>query len=60
MPIWTAYEVLLLWAYANDVAPMITFAEHPIGFIAVFFLVPFIHEVGFLLRPPSAALAAAL
>jgi sterol desaturase/sphingolipid hydroxylase (fatty acid hydroxylase superfamily) len=47
VPIWTAYEVLLLWAYANGIAPMINFAEHPIGFFALFFLVPFIHEVGF-------------
>lgn len=47
VPIWTAYELLLLWAYANGVAPMIGFAEHPIGFVALFFLVPLIHEVGF-------------
>ena len=47
VPIWTAYEVLLLWAYANDIAPAISFAEHPVGFVALFFLVPFIHEVGF-------------
>ncbi len=47
VPIWTAYEVLLLWAYANGYAPMISYAEHPLGFIVVFFLVPFIHEVGF-------------
>ena len=47
VPIWTAYELLLLWAYANGVAPMISFAEHPVGFVAVFFLVPLIHEVGF-------------
>ncbi len=47
VPIWTAYEVLLLWAYANNIAPMISFDEHPVGFIALFFLVPFIHEVGF-------------
>ena len=47
VPIWTAYEVLLLWAYANGIAPMISFSGHPVGFIALFFLVPFIHEVGF-------------
>jgi sterol desaturase/sphingolipid hydroxylase (fatty acid hydroxylase superfamily) len=47
VPIWTAYEVLLLWAYANKIAPLITFADHPVGFVALFFLVPFIHEVGF-------------
>ncbi len=47
VPIWTAYEVLLLWAYANGVAPMISFAEHPVWFFAMFFVVPFIHEAGF-------------
>lgn len=47
VPIWTAYEVLMLWSYANGYAPMISPAEHPIGFVALFFLVPFIHEVGF-------------
>ena len=47
VPVWTAFELLLLWAYANNVAPMISFAEHPAGFIALFLLVPFIHEVGF-------------
>ncbi len=47
VPVWTAYEVLLLWAYANSNAPMISCADHPAGFVALFFLVPFIHEVGF-------------
>ncbi len=47
VPIWTAYECLLLWAYANGIAPMIGFADHPLGFVALFLLVPFIHEVGF-------------
>lgn len=47
VPIWTAYEILLLWAYANGVAPMINYSENLLGFIALFFLVPFIHEVGF-------------
>ena len=47
VPIWTAYEVLMLWAYANGIAPLITFAENSVWFTAVFFLVPFIHEVGF-------------
>lgn len=47
VPIWTAYEVLMLWSYANGYAPMISPADNPIGFIALFFLVPFVHEVGF-------------
>ena len=47
VPSWTVYEVLLLWGYANELVPMINFANNPVGFIALFFLVPFIHEVGF-------------
>lgn len=47
VPIWTAYELALLWAYASGYAPMINPSEHPIGFVALFFLVPLVHEVGF-------------
>jgi sterol desaturase/sphingolipid hydroxylase (fatty acid hydroxylase superfamily) len=47
VPVWTAYEVLLLWAYANGFAPMISFETHPVWFVAMFLVVPFIHEVGF-------------
>ena len=38
--VWTAYEVLLLWAMANGYAPILTFAAHPIWFVALFFLIP--------------------
>lgn len=38
--IWTAYEVLLLWAMANGYAPMLTWAAHPVWFVALFFLIP--------------------
>ncbi len=38
--IWTAYEVLLLWAMANGYAPVLIWAAHPIWFIALFFLIP--------------------
>ena len=47
VPIWTCYEVLLLWAYANGHATMVNPSENPLGFIALFFLVPLVHEVGF-------------
>ena len=47
VPIWTAYEVLLLWAYASGHISPINFSTHPISFILLFFLVPFVHEVGF-------------
>jgi len=47
VPIWTAYEVFLLWAYASGHISLISFSTNPVGFILLFFLVPFIHEVGF-------------
>ena len=47
VPIWTAYECLLLWAYANGYAPMISFSGNPVWFVALFLVVPFIHEVSF-------------
>ncbi|OED36138.1 desaturase [Chromatiales bacterium (ex Bugula neritina AB1)] len=47
VPIWTAYEVLLLWAYASGHATMLNFSDHTLTFVLLFFLVPFIHEVGF-------------
>ena len=47
VPIWTCYEVLLLWSCANGYVAIITPSENPVMFIALFFLVPFVHEVGF-------------
>jgi sterol desaturase/sphingolipid hydroxylase (fatty acid hydroxylase superfamily) len=31
--IWSGYEALTLWAYANDLLPMITFAASPVYFV---------------------------
>ena len=45
--VWTIYEVLLFWAYANNYVTLINPSEHPVVFVALFFLVPFVHEVGF-------------
>lgn len=47
VPIWTAYEVLLLWSYANGLIPMVSPAESPVVFVLLFLLVPVIHEAGF-------------
>ena len=47
VPIWTCYEVLLLWAYSNGYATMINPVENPVAFTLIFLLVPFVHEVGF-------------
>ena len=38
--IWTAYEVLMFWAMANGYAPILSWAENPIWFIALFLMIP--------------------
>ncbi|OHV60748.1 desaturase, partial [Mesorhizobium sp. LCM 4576] len=38
--IWTAYEVIGLWCYANGYLPMLTFASHPVWFILWFVFLP--------------------
>jgi sterol desaturase/sphingolipid hydroxylase (fatty acid hydroxylase superfamily) len=40
VPIWTAFEVLLLWCFANGYIPFVSFNEHPIYLAVLFFLVP--------------------
>lgn len=37
---WTAYEVLMLWAMANGIIPMLYFDENPILFVLLIFLTP--------------------
>ncbi|MEM7090622.1 MAG: sterol desaturase family protein, partial [Pseudomonadota bacterium] len=38
--IWSAYEVLIWWAMANGYAPTWGWADGPVWFVAVFFLIP--------------------
>ena len=40
VPIWTAYEVLLLWSFANGYIPFVSFNDHPIYLIALLLLAP--------------------
>lgn len=47
VPIWTAYEVLLLWGYASGKIPWVSPGDSPIIFFLLFMLVPAIHEAGF-------------
>ncbi len=47
VPVWTAYEVLALWLFANGYAPMASFAEHPVWLIAIGVLLPILHEAHF-------------
>ena len=49
VPIWTAYEVLTFWMYANHKIPYIDFREHPIWFVVLFLLIPFWRELHFYL-----------
>ncbi|MEM8811102.1 MAG: sterol desaturase family protein [Pseudomonadota bacterium] len=41
---WTAYEVLLIWAMANGYAPVLSFNDNPVWFVALFLLVPVVHS----------------
>ena len=36
----TFYETVLMWAYANGIAPYIEFADHPVWFIAILLIIP--------------------
>lgn len=47
VPIWTAYEALTLWAFANGVIPYVNFTDHPVYFILLLMLVPIFRELHF-------------
>ncbi len=49
VPIWTGFEVLTLWAFANRYIPYVSFAEHPVYCAAVFFLIPVWRDLHFYL-----------
>ncbi|RUV91055.1 sterol desaturase family protein [Mesorhizobium sp. M1A.F.Ca.IN.022.07.1.1] len=49
MPIWTAIEVAILYAYANGYVPWLTFAENPVYLFCLALVVPIIHETHFFL-----------
>ena len=38
--IWTGFEVLLLWAKANDIGYWFSFSDNPILFIGLFIVIP--------------------
>ena len=45
--VWTGFEVVGLWLYANHRVPWLDWATHPGWFIAWFFLIPFWREFHF-------------
>jgi sterol desaturase/sphingolipid hydroxylase (fatty acid hydroxylase superfamily) len=47
LPIWTSYEVLILWAWANGRGPWTTFSAHPVWLVALTLPIPVIHEFHF-------------
>jgi len=49
VPVWTSYEVLTFWLYANDKIPYLDFQEHPVYFVLLFLLIPFWREFHFYL-----------
>jgi sterol desaturase/sphingolipid hydroxylase (fatty acid hydroxylase superfamily) len=46
---WTAWEVVTLWAQANGYAPTISFNAHPFGFVALLLFIPLYAEAHFYL-----------
>jgi sterol desaturase/sphingolipid hydroxylase (fatty acid hydroxylase superfamily) len=49
LPIWTAFEIGMLWAYGNGIGPWVGFADHPLYLAALALLVPVYHETHFFL-----------
>jgi sterol desaturase/sphingolipid hydroxylase (fatty acid hydroxylase superfamily) len=47
VPIWTAYEVVMLHLWATGWGPWATFGDNPVALIALGLLVPVIHETHF-------------
>ncbi|MET3524660.1 sterol desaturase family protein [Mesorhizobium abyssinicae] len=45
--VWTAYEVIGLWAFANGYMPMLSFESNRLGFILWFLLLPFYGVINF-------------
>ena len=45
--IWTAYEIATLWLYANHRIPWLHWSQHPVWFVAWFFLIPIWREFHF-------------
>ena len=47
--IWTAYEVVTLWAYANGLLPFVELRNNPVWFVVLLLLIPAIREFHFYL-----------
>jgi sterol desaturase/sphingolipid hydroxylase (fatty acid hydroxylase superfamily) len=47
VPIWTAYEVVTLWLYANGYIPWVNFAEHPVYCVVMLCLIQLMRDFHF-------------
>jgi sterol desaturase/sphingolipid hydroxylase (fatty acid hydroxylase superfamily) len=47
--VWTAYEVVTLWAFANNDIPFLSFDAHPVYFVLLFCAIPMIRDAHFYL-----------
>jgi len=45
--IWSAYEVLFIWAYANSLIPYLDWRAHPLWFGLLFLLIPIFESMHF-------------
>jgi sterol desaturase/sphingolipid hydroxylase (fatty acid hydroxylase superfamily) len=49
VPIWTAFEAVTMWLYANSYIPYASAEDHPIWFVVMMILVPLMRETHFYL-----------
>jgi sterol desaturase/sphingolipid hydroxylase (fatty acid hydroxylase superfamily) len=47
VPIWTAYEVVTLWLYANGHITYVSIDEHPVYFVVMMCLIPLLRDLHF-------------
>ena len=47
VPIWTAYEVITLWLYANHLIPYVSFRDHPIYCVVMMCAIPLLRDIHF-------------
>jgi sterol desaturase/sphingolipid hydroxylase (fatty acid hydroxylase superfamily) len=48
-PIWTAYEVLMLWGYASGRLALVSWGAHPVYCVLLLCLTPIFHDIHFYL-----------
>lgn len=47
--VWTAYEVVTLWAFANEYVPYLHWEDSPVWFVVLFLAIPFMRDAHFYL-----------